>query len=283
MDHKKQNLNISSKLHLVGGDYKKVHISGSGTLSGDLNCDTFQTSGKANLEGNLLTNQFYSSGKVLSTGALSCQEEIKVSGKACFEKSVTAKEIIVSGILESFEQISGEKVKVSGRVRAKSMKADEVFISGSMNVQELLQAQELTVSGWLNVSGGIEVEQIKVAGHVSCEGLLSGESVRLEAMSGSTFKEIGATEVEIMRSSMESGMTQMVGSLLNTLMGGLSPLKKVSGELIEADTISVEYAKISKISGHDIIIGPNCVIDEIEYSGSLSIDESSVVHHQVMV
>ena len=114
MDHKKQNLNISSKLHLVGGDYKKVHISGSGTFSGDLNCDTFQTSGKANLEGNLLTNQFYSSGRVLSTGALSCQEEIKVSGKACFEKSVTAKEIIVSGILESFEQISGEKVKVSG-------------------------------------------------------------------------------------------------------------------------------------------------------------------------
>lgn len=37
MDHKKQNLNISSKLHLVGGDYKKVHISGSGTFSGDLN------------------------------------------------------------------------------------------------------------------------------------------------------------------------------------------------------------------------------------------------------
>lgn len=283
MMKQKENLNISSKLHLVGGEYKKVHVSGSATFAGDLKCEAFQTSGKANLQGNLMTNHFYSSGGVSSIGALSCEEEVKVSGKACFEKSVTAKEIFVSGTLESLEQLSAQNVKVSGRLHAKSLKCDEVFVSGSMTVKELLETQILTVSGWLKVTGDIEAEQIKVTGHVNCDGLLSGETIRLESMSGSTFKEIGATEVEITRSSMANGINHVTSSILNALMRGLSPLKKVSGELIEADRVTVEYAEILKISGHDIIIGPDCIIDEVEYSGSLSIDESSVVRHQVMI
>ena len=100
-----------------------------------------------------MTNHFYSSGGVISTGALSCEEEVKVSGKACFDQSVTAKEVFVSGTLESLKQMSSTKIKVSGRVRAKSVTSDDVFVSGSMMVDERFVTQILTVSGWLKVAG----------------------------------------------------------------------------------------------------------------------------------
>lgn len=55
----------------------------------------------------------------------------------------------------------------------------------------------------------------------------------------------------------------------------------MTAQQIEADEVYVEYANIRHLSGYEMIIGPECEIDEIEYSGSLPIDETSTVKNQI--
>lgn len=55
----------------------------------------------------------------------------------------------------------------------------------------------------------------------------------------------------------------------------------MTAQQIEADEVYVEYANIRHLSGYEMIIGPECEIDEIEYSGSLTIDETSTVKNQI--
>lgn len=52
----------------------------------------------------------------------------------------------------------------------------------------------------------------------------------------------------------------------------------MTAQQIEADEVYVEYANIRHLSGYEMIIGPEC---EIEYSGSLTIDETSTVKNQI--
>jgi hypothetical protein len=48
-------------------------------------------------------------------------------------------------------------------------------------------------------------------------------------------------------------------------------------KLIEATTIDLSGVSAETVNGKDIIIGPNCKIDHIDCSGTLSIDRSSSV------
>lgn len=51
--------------------------------------------------------------------------------------------------------------------------------------------------------------------------------------------------------------------------------------MIKVDKIIVEYAEVNKMCGYDSVMGADCVIDGVEDSGGLIVDESSVVAYQV--
>jgi len=50
---------------------------------------------------------------------------------------------------------------------------------------------------------------------------------------------------------------------------------------IEGDSVNVEYTRSDVVSGVDVVIGDLCIIDRVEYTGSIVISEKSVVNEVV--
>lgn len=51
----------------------------------------------------------------------------------------------------------------------------------------------------------------------------------------------------------------------------------MKGQLIEGETIEIEYSHFNAIYGDHIKIGPNCQINEVAYKESLEIHPNAVV------
>lgn len=277
----KGNLHINEKQQCSGGDFGDVSISGAGHLTQNINCHSFKTSGSAVVDGKVTCESFYVSGRVQVNGALHCLGEAKVSGKATITQKVSSQSMRVSGSLTTEKELEVKELQVSGSMKAVELNAEQVKVSGSTTINDSMTVQELGVSGWLRVGKTIEAEQMKVSGRLNCEGFINGEEIELEAMSGSSFAEIGASKIKISRYQSGHPINQVISSIIQTVAGPFSPIRKINGNQIEADDIYVEYAKIKKICGHHIVIGPECEIEEIEYSGTLTIDQTSRVKYQV--
>ncbi len=299
MSEVKQNLHISSKAEMPGGDYADVHISGLGTINGDLSCDSLKASGSGkvngqvkaseikvsgqmNVEGNVLVQELKVSGSCKAKGSIQCLNGVKVSGYLKSEQNLVAHELKVSGKLSTAGRVEVSDFQVSGKYNSETLIVQQGQISGMATIKKSLSAHQLNVSGILVVGDTIEAEQIKVTGRLTCEGFINAEKVELEGKSGSTFNEIGASEVKIIRYPTGHPINSVIFSMINGVSEMFGASRKVSGNLIEADHVYVEAARIKKISGHDIVIGPDCVIDEIEYTGTLMVDKESTVKQSAM-
>lgn len=49
----KRSLHTSGAMHIDGGDYADVHVSGSLKVSGDLRCDELHCSGSTKIDGSM--------------------------------------------------------------------------------------------------------------------------------------------------------------------------------------------------------------------------------------
>lgn len=299
MSEFKQNLHISSKAEMPGGDYEEVHISGFGTINGDLNCESLKVSGlgringkikasemkvsgQLNTEGELVIREFKVSGSLKTKGVIHCLDSFKVSGALKSTQNIVTNQCKVSGKLNTEGFIEANEFHVSGMCYSDRLNVKEAHISGITTVKNTISAHQLKVSGVLNVANMIEAEYLKVTGRLNCEGLINAEQVELEAKSGSTFEEIGASEVKIIRYESGHSINGVLTSVINSFTQAFGVNKRVIGKQIEADQVYVESATIQKISGHDIVIGPDCVIDEVEYTGTLVVDKQSTVKQSAM-
>ena len=54
-------------------------------------------------------------------------------------------------------------------------------------------------------------------------------------------------------------------------------------DLIEADEIDLEYTDCETVRGVNVHVGPECVIDRVEYSGTLTTDANCTVREKVKI
>ena len=59
----------------------------------------------------------------------------------------------------------------------------------------------------------------------------------------------------------------------------ISGLGKVAG----GDNIEVENTRAKVVRGKNIIVGKNCTIERIEYSGEFKVDEKSLVYEKILI
>lgn len=53
--------------------------------------------------------------------------------------------------------------------------------------------------------------------------------------------------------------------------------------LIEGDNIEIENTRAKVVRGKNIIVGKNCTIERIEYSGEFKVDEESLVEEKILI
>ncbi len=252
-----RDIHISGGGRVGGGRCGSVNISGSGKIQGDLECESFHVSG---------------AGKV-DEGSLTVHGPIACSGAAKVEGTVTAVSARVSGSLHAEGSVAiQEALEVSGSFKADGdLKAGSLSASGVCKVEGSISGNEIAVSGVLKAEGDVQAERFQSSGALNIDGLLNAETIEIHVSGDSIIHTIGGGNIQVVKRG---------GSFV---LFGLSRRKHLSSVLIEADEINLEYTDCETVRGVNVHIGPECVIDRVEYSGTLTTDANCTVQEKVKI
>lgn len=270
------NLEIYGVGNQSGGRFGKVVIAGSGKITGDLECERFELPGAGKIEGGGLTVhgpiEIDGAGKVegpVRGEALEVNGSFKVENGPCEiggDLEVNGSFKVENGpcTVGGRAGISGS-FKVAGDLTVGSLDAD-----GSAKIEGGIRATEIEADGVLKVEGPVQAETFRAEGAVIIEGLLNAETVELTVSGEDRIESIGGGSVTVRRRT---------GSF------GLFSRKRphLISELIEADEIDLEYTDARTVRGVNVHIGPECVIDRVEYSGTLTTAADAQIGEKVKI
>ncbi len=223
---------------ISGGIYRNVHVSGSGSLNGDIDCHDLHCSGSAHAYGSIHSaTHIHCSGSFTCDGNVEAAEHIHISGSAKTKGSLRSPSIHVSGSLKSHNSIYGEEIKISGSLSAKE-----------------------------NVEG----EKIKINGGCRIDGNLNGENIELNLGNVAMhISSIGGAQIFVKSADQ---CTKLLMKLLNRGCSGL-----LISNLIEGDTIELANTECKIVRGKNVTILGCSKIDRVEYSESLTVEPCAIV------
>ncbi len=270
------DINISGVGRISGGRFGKVVIAGSGKIAGDVECDSFSLPGAGKVEDGSLTVH----GPIVIDGAGKVEgpvrgERLAVSGSFNAESSCEISgDLNVNGSfkVENGPCAVGGKAKVSGSIKIEGeLRVGALDVDGSAVIEGSLLAAEIEADGSLKVGGEVQAERFRAAGAVNVDGLLNAETVELLVSGEDLIQSIGGGSVTVRPG--RNGFS----------LFGLRKRPRLISELIEADEIDLEYTDCRTVRGGKVRIGPECVIDRVEYSGSLTTAPNCSVREKVKV
>jgi cytoskeletal protein CcmA (bactofilin family) len=236
----KGSVRISGSGSAAGGVYDEVSISGSGTVTGDVEAGRIEISGSGKIEGNVKAASFESSGASKVDGALDI-EEGKCSGASTIVGDV---------------------------------KAEKFSASGAVHVGGDLRGGQVEVSGAGEFGGDVEAEQFRSRGSFEIDGLLNADKVGIALGGDARAREIGGGEIVVVRRSVGAGLFGWgVGS-------GTLKAKTVEGDDVylegtHADVVrgrSVRIGPGSRIGNveysESLAIDPEAEVRQHAYTGS---------------
>ena len=257
---------FSGRGQLGGGEYGRLHFSGSGHIRGDATCTAIKTSGSFHSDGDILC-----SGEAESSGSFQCGGDFKAesyrsSGSAHIKQDMTIGTLASSGSLSLEGSVVGGDIHTSGSFRVKGgMQGGNLSVSGSASFEGSVKSEKTESSGSLQIGGDCEAERFASTGKVVIGGLLNAEDIQMKiAKSDCRIGEIGGERIEIRRSPYVWMLVPMVNGMLVT-------------NSIEGDEIYLENTKAKIVRGKHVKIGCGCEIDEVEYSETFDCAVDAVV------
>lgn len=251
------NIQISGSGKAAGGRCGQVHISGSGKIQGALICDEFHVSGAGKVEDGGLT--------VL--GPAACSGACKVEGPFQAQSLRASGAFTVEGDAEIAEtaEVSGT-LKTEGSLQAKRFK-----VSGVCSAEHGIRATEVEISGVLKTPADVQAETLRSSGALQIDGLLNAETVEIQLFGDNLVNNIGGGTVRVQKRAQGFSLFRAFKR------------PHLAATLIEADEIDLEYTDAQIVRGVNVRIGPECVIDRVEFSGSLSTDPNCTVREKVKI
>ena len=266
------NLEIYGVGKQRGGRFGRVLIAGSGKITGNVECDRFELPGAGKIEeGSLLVH-----GPMEIDGACKVEgcaeaETLEVNGSLkTAGPSRVAGNLEVNGSMktENASLAVGGRADICGSLKTEGdFSAEMLDVTGAVHVEGSLKTTEAVVDGVLKVEGEVQAERFRAEGVVKIDGLLNAETVELGLAGEDEIASIGGGSVRVYRSRRGFGLFNKRPHLL--------------AELIEADEISLEYTDVETVRGVNVHIGPECVVDRVEYSGTLTTDASASIGTRV--
>lgn len=221
----------------------RIHIAGSGAIAGGVYADV-HVSG---------------SGRVTSPLE---SETIRVSGTLTAEAPVKAGSIRVSGAATLADEVEAGTIGVSGTLSCGGgVTVDKLNIAGTLEVAQRLIGGTVEIAGALSVGGDCEVERFKSRGGFEVQGLLSADEIDARMYGRCSAREIGGEHIEIrMAKRPLYKMAAVLGIVNRTAL---------EADTVEGDRVYLENAKVRTVRGREIVLGDECEIDLVEYSGEL--------------
>ena len=253
------DIHISGSGRASGGRFNSVHISGSGKLQGAVECESFQVSGAGKVEEGGLTVH----------GPLFCSGAAKIEGPLAAGSGKVSGSLDVEGDAAFGE---GTELTVSGSIKVEgSLRAGKLSVSGVCKTEGDVSGTEITVSGVLKTPADVQAEKFQSSGALSIDGLLNAETVEIELNGDNAVGSIGGGRV--LARNKPRGFSLFGRQKRNCL----------KTELIEADEIDLENTDCRTVRGVNVHIGAECVIDRVEYSGTLTTAPDAQIGEKVKI
>jgi cytoskeletal protein CcmA (bactofilin family) len=178
----------------------------------------------------------------------------------------------IDGICTAEGSIEADSLDVNGVFTAKGdVVVGELDCDGVTTIEGNLRVKKADIDGVTTVYGG-KIE----ADHIVCDGVLTaGNQVSADIIEADGFinaKEIVGDRITI-KSFRKSGFFKLFLKIKEAFKD--PDFSKI--DLIEATTIDLRGVRARAVNGQDLIIGPGCVIDRVDCSGTLKIDADAKV------
>jgi hypothetical protein len=178
-------------------------------------------------------------------------DSVRVEGVGNCSGKIKANNINIEGVFNCSGEIEAGYLYCEGVSDFKSsIRVKKMNIEGVLNQKELskIEAEEIVCEGVIKTFGEISADRLDAEGCISAREIV-GDYIKINS--------------HIRKSRFMKWITRF----------------KSEVNLIEATTIDLSGVTADTVNGKDIIIGPNCRIENIDCSGILSIDSSSTVRN----
>ena len=172
-------------------------------------------------------------------------------------------ELVIKGVITCNGDIKARTINVDGVVTANGkLKAEEsIALDGVITVNGAIRSKEIRVGGVCTIKDTMEADHILCKGVITCKGQISADLVEGNGILSA--KEIVGEKV-------------MLHCEIKKRYFSITP-KLSNAELIEATEIDIDGIKCETVNGHNITIGPNCIVENVDCSGTLSIAPTAQV------
>lgn len=186
------------------------------------------------------------------------------------------------------EDLEAEKIRVYGTAEFRGLKAGEVKVAGTARFEGPLNVKILNIAGSADALATIKAQGIKVYGSLTAKAEVSAE--RFVAKGTFELTSLNANDVhiemeEICRVGEIGAENVKVQPISRFGLGffGANHKKILLADTIEADHIELSNTVARNVKGNQVIIGPGCEIETVEYKDSLKIHPSAKVKNQVKI
>lgn len=243
----KGNLNIAGNATIPEGEYNCIKVMGNAKTEGNVTAEELTVSGNAEITNDLEAGKVVIHGNATVKGCLRA-DYIKVNGNLKVEGGIEAGTLIVNG---------------DGYVK-ESSRCKEASIKGDLHVDSLFNAMELKIYGNLYSGSDLTGENIVIRGKIRCDGLLNAENITVYSYTKSYCKEIGASNVSIIRPNFFARLFSFGQDTFH-------------GDQIEGDSLSLEKVAFQTVRGKSVKIAKHSKVDKVEYTKEIFISKDSEV------
>lgn len=205
------------------------------------------------------------SGKV--NGDVECQT-FECSGKGTLNGNLHTETIKISGhgkLNGSVQSTKSIQIDGSGSIE-KGATINTMTINGFTKIGGPVKGNAITINGKCTIDGDCEVDRFKSEGNFTIKGLINADHIDIRAFGNCKAQEIGGQSIKI--KFRHRGILKFLKKFMAFY---------VETNLIEGNSIEIEGTHAKVVRGENIVIGPDCEIDLVEYTGTLKNDKGSVV------
>ncbi len=245
------DLRVNGNTAMPGGEYGLVTISGNGSVTSDLRCAALTCGGNGSVQ-----------------GACSVRGGLRLSGNHRFDGDLRAADGSISG-----------KANVDGALEI----TNTLRTNGVLTIQRELLAGSLEQEGVTELGGVLRVNRARIIGVLRCQeveaesfysrgmleiaGLLNAERIDIEVNNENRVGSIGGSFVQVRKGKRPQLLRK-------------EP-QRLKVQTIEADEVLLELTQAGTVRGRNVVIGKDCIIGRVEYTGVLTVDPSARVEERV--
>ena len=226
---------------------QNLNCSGSTRVDGG-EYGEVRVSASLRVDGDLRCDALQCSGSAKIEGALSCAGEVRCSGSV---------------------KVAGEAAMQEGRFSG-SVKAQSLHCTGTRQCSGAaegdIHAEELEIAGSLRAPA-VEAERFHASGVFRINGLLNAGEITLSRGGLYQAGDIGCTTLRVVQDAHVISLGRRKRAL--------------EAQSIEGDTLELLDTQAAVVRGRFVRVGAGCVIDRVEYSEDLTVEDGGIVKEPV--